>query len=247
MDKFGEWRQIEPSKDDDAAQKKAHESPVAASGGRDLRFVGAIAGVVMLAVGAYVWLTMPAAPSGVTLAGSAEVFDPGATGVVATPAASEEQAALEILVDVEGAVISPGLHRLPAGSRVGDAIAAAGGYSPRVDVAAATTALNLAERLVDGVKVHVPVRGESIAGLPSFVAEQPAGVQDGGSSGSLVNLNTATAEQLDTLPGVGPVTAAKIIAARDSGPFASIDELVSRDVLGAATLEKLRALVTVGP
>jgi len=147
-----------------------------------------------------------------------------------------------LVIDVQGAVVRPGVHHLPTGSRVGDAIDAAGGYSAAVDLTAASAAINLAAPLTDGAKIHVPARGEVGASSP------PA---DGGSSGAgaggAINLNTATAEQLDTLPGIGPVTAAKIIGAREQGPFATLDELVSRDVLGPATLEKIRALVTVGP
>ena len=147
----------------------------------------------------------------------------------------------EVVVDVSGAVAHPGLYRLPAGARVGDAIAAAGGYGSSVDAALADRDLNLAAIVRDGDKVRVPVRGEAPA-----AAGQAAPGGAGGAGGSLVDLNHASAEELDTLPGVGPATAAKIIAAREEQPFTSIDDLATRKVVGSATLEKLRALVTVG-
>jgi competence protein ComEA len=135
------------------------------------------------------------------------------------------------VVDVEGGVNEPGLHRLPAGSRVADALAAAGGYAPSADLAAAAQSLNLAAELVDGQQVLVPVIGAVPAG--------------GGGGGGLVNLNRATQSELEALPGIGPVTAEKIIAARETQPFASLEELVERDVLTARQLEQITDLVTV--
>ena len=152
----------------------------------------------------------------------------------------------DLVVDVAGAVAHPGLFRLPAGSRVGDAIAAAGGYAATVDAARADRDLNLAAIVHDGDKVRVPMRGEPPSGGPT--ASSAAGGSSGaGTAGGPIDLNHATAEELDTLPGVGPATAAKIIAAREQQPFASVDDLGARKVVGAATLEKLRPLVTVGP
>ena len=153
----------------------------------------------------------------------------------------------EIVVEVGGAVAHPGLYRLVAGSRIGDAIAAAGGYGPRVDTVAADLRLNLAAILHDGDEVHVPTRDEAATSSGAAGSGATGGGSGPGGGPGLIDLNTASAEQLDTLPGIGPATAAKIIAAREEQRFKSIDELGSRKVVGAATLAKIRPLVTVGP
>src|SRR5206468_2492506 len=98
------------------------------------------------------------------------------------------------------AVLRPGVIELPAGSRVADALDAAGGYSPQADLAAAAGQVNLAATLRDGQQIVVPAVGAASSG-------------GGGTGGGLVNLNTATAEELDALPGIGPVTVDKIVAA----------------------------------
>lgn len=149
-----------------------------------------------------------------------------------------------LVVEVGGAVARPGVYRLPAGSRVTDAIAAAGGFGARVDAGLADRQLNLAAALRDGDEIHVPARGE----LGTTSGASGGGASGGGGTAQgPIDLNSATPEQLDTLPGVGPVTAAKIVAARQEHPFSSVDDLGTRKVLGAATLDKIRALVTVGP
>jgi competence protein ComEA len=153
-------------------------------------------------------------------------------------AAPGATAAPALVVDVEGAVAEPGVHHVPAGGRVADAIAAAGGYSTEVDIAAAAGMLNLAALVTDGQKIRVPARGE-VASFPGDATAAPGDAPTGP-----IDINHATQGELESLPGIGPVTAAKIIAAR---PFGSIDELDARGVVGPSTLEKIRDLITVTP
>lgn len=171
------------------------------------------------------------------------VAPPDGGGSSASHPAGASASQAVVVVQVAGAVARPGVYSLPAGSRVADAIQAAGGYSTEVDPRATETKLNLAAKLQDAQLIAVPRRGET-TGVSSG-----AGGGGGGAGASAVpgpiNLNTATAEQLDTLPGVGPATAQKIIASRQEKPFAKVDDLVTRKVVTASVLAKLRSLVTV--
>ncbi|HEX6887436.1 MAG TPA: helix-hairpin-helix domain-containing protein [Candidatus Nanopelagicales bacterium] len=146
-----------------------------------------------------------------------------------------------VVVHVVGEVRHPGVVRLPAGARVGDALAAAGGL--RRDGRLGGT--NLARPLVDGERVEI---GRGVPAAP-LVAGAPGGAGDAPGNpggGQPVDLNTATAEQLDTLPGVGPVTASKVLAWRAAhGRFSSIDELAEVPGIGPKTLEELRPHVRV--
>ncbi len=217
-------------------------SPETATHSRPWLAIGAAILAVVVAGAAMVYAARPEPVIGIDGAGSLAA---GSIDRVVQPPTGSA-AASPMIVEVSGAVLRPGVYRLPAGSRVGDAVTAAGGYGPRVDAESADRALNLAAPIRDGDKIHVPARGETApSGMPGGSgAVDP--VSDGG-VGGLVDLNRATAEQLDTLPGVGPATAAKIIAAREERPFTSLDDLASRKVIGAATLAKIRALVTLGP
>jgi len=141
---------------------------------------------------------------------------------------SRPRVAAGVVVDVEGAVRHPGLVRLPAGSRIADAVVRAGGTTRLAD----RTGVNLAAPVSDGQQVLVPRRG----------AAGPAPVAPGGAAASgPVSLSSATAEQLDALPGVGPVTAQKIVDYRTQhGAFHSVDELDAIPGIGPARLADLR-------
>jgi competence protein ComEA len=168
--------------------------------------------------------------------------DSPAGAAAADGAAGTGAAATALVVDVAGAVRRPGVYRLAPGTRVADAVAAAGGFGPRVDVEAASR-VNLAAELRDGEQVRIPSRDDTPAHSPAPAAKPGDG---SGSAPGLVDVNTASADALDALPGIGPATSAKIIAAREVALFTTIDELRSRGVLGEATFAKVRDLVTVG-
>jgi competence protein ComEA len=217
MDTSAPWRALE------VPEAGTSEAPTGRSGSTVFVAtiaIAAILAIVALAVVAFV-----------------EMGPSGRVEVISGPAASGSPvpSAPMLVVQVAGAVLRPGVFSLPQGSRVADAIRAAGGYSPDVDPRQAETKLNLAAKLQDAELVSVPRLGDGSGTAP------PAGATSG-----LLDLNTATAEQLDTLPGIGPATATKIIASRSERPFASVDDLVTRKLVTAATLAKFRGQVTVG-
>lgn len=141
------------------------------------------------------------------------------------------------VVDVTGAVRRAGVYRLRADQRVGDAVRRAGGPTRAADLAA----VNLAARLSDGVQIVVPVRGATTSAGPAGVGSGTASASPSGP----VNLNTATAEQLDTLDGIGPTTAQKIVAYRQAhGGFGSVGDLDHIPGIGPKRLAALRGKVT---
>ena len=146
-----------------------------------------------------------------------------------------------LVVEIVGAVENPGVFRLPAGSRIGDLVKAAGGYGPRVDADRADRDLNLAAQLHDGDQIRVPSRDDQT----TTAAQPDTGPGPSGGARGPVDLNRATAAELDALPGIGPVTAAKIIASRDQQPFAAVADLRTRKLVGEKTFASLKDLVTV--
>lgn len=148
-----------------------------------------------------------------------------------------------IVVDVSGAVINPGVYSLDEGSRVQDAIMAAGGMSPNVDQQKVAQMLNLAAPLTDGAKLYIPVVGDQMVTSGNTSNKSSVGSQAiAGASTQMININAASNTELEALPGIGEVTAGKIIENR---PYGSVEELREKKVLGEATFEKVKDLVSV--
>ena len=160
--------------------------------------------------------------------GGARPIPPLRTATHSTRTADASHA--QLVVDVAGAVARPGVYHLAAGTRIADAVAIAGGATAKADV----TLVNLAAPLADGEQVLVPERGAAAAvqGAAAPSATAP------------LDLNTASAEQLDALPGIGPTTAQKIIAYRQTnGPFRSVDDLEAVPGIGPSKVAQLKGLV----
>ena len=164
----------------------------------------------------------------------ARVAPPAQPAPPVSPAAATTEPTL--LVHVAGAVREPGLYEFPQGARVADAIETAGGATIRADL----NLLNLAEPLVDGIKVDVLTKGEAPAPTTGSVAA------DGSAPGTLIPLNTADQVMLESIPGVGPVTATAILTYRaEIGSFTALEQLLEVDGIGPATFDNIRAYVTL--
>ncbi|MEZ5177072.1 MAG: helix-hairpin-helix domain-containing protein [Acidimicrobiales bacterium] len=231
-----------------------------ARSGRSPRQLLVVAMAVVVAAAVGWWLLRPPAapveaslPLASSAGGGAASSTTAAEGSSSTgaSAASTTTPADDLVVQAAGAVARDGVYRLPAGSRVDDLVRAAGGLAPDAD----RDRVNLAAPLADGERVWVPRAGQvdvpevvagSGAGPGTSVAEGGATAGPGAGPPAVVDLNTATAAELDTLPGVGPATAAAILAYRDEhGRFASVDELLEVRGIGEAKLDQLRSVVTV--
>ncbi|HRN96623.1 MAG TPA: ComEA family DNA-binding protein [Candidatus Levybacteria bacterium] len=174
------------------------------------------AGVVFLVFGIF-HLTAPSEP------------------LVISSESSEVQNPTEIFVDVAGAVERPGIYALSSQSRVADAIKKAGGTTDDADLEYIAKVLNKAQIVTDGQKIFIPLKNQTVADSSTIQ-------QDSTSQGQHINLNTASASELDTLPGVGEVTAQKIIASR---PYATVEEVKSKKAVNSATFEKIKDLVVI--
>jgi competence protein ComEA len=155
--------------------------------------------------------------------------------------ASTQQAQIsKISIDVEGSVQKPGVYSLPEGSRLQDALVISGGLSSNADRAYVSKKINLAQKLVDSAKIYIPAAGETSPVAVSS-ATSVSGVGLTAQSSSIVGINSASQSELEALPKIGPVTAAKIMSGR---PYANVSELVSKKVIGQKTLDAIKDLIS---
>lgn len=141
----------------------------------------------------------------------------------------------ELVVDISGAVVRPGVYRLSGGARVEDAIAAAGGLSGEADVERIAASVNRAAKLIDGAKIWIPKLGSDLQkGQTPYNGLTPMS--------GLTPVNSASQSQLEALPGIGPVTAKKII---DNRPYMALEELVSKKVIGQSLFNKIKEQLTL--
>jgi len=159
-----------------------------------------------------------------------DILFEGASDVRKDVAVASKSAEKQIVVDVEGAVMKPGVYHLPQDGRVQDALIAAGGLAGNADHGQVAKSVNLASKLTDGIKLYIPMQGEQVAasGGQTVLGSETTG---------LININTASATDLDSLPGIGPVTAEKIISNR---PYAAIEELVDKKAVNKSVFEKIK-------
>ena len=202
------------------------------------------AALVLAAAAGWVLLLPQPGQAGETASEAALLLATGA----ADPSASAAPEPTSIVVDVEGAVAEPGVRELPSGARVADALVAAGGYAEDADLDAAASSINLAERLEDGVQIVVPRIGSGAVATATDHApgSQPPEPAPARGSGGPVNINTASAEELEALPGIGPVTVDRIMDARQERPFTSLEDAVSRGVIDRGQREDIEGLATAG-
>jgi competence protein ComEA len=232
------WRALENDEPVTGDAARAPRSP----GATRTTWIAAAVGGAALVAGLAIWLVATNGSGSLVVEGGGPL-PAGSDRAIGRPDRSPSSASGgDLVVDVQGAVVRPGIVRVPSGSRIADAIAAAGGYGRRVAADRVGQNLNLAALLKDGDQVIVPSRDDLAAG-PSPRSDGPGTTAAGGSGP--IDLNHATAAELDGLPGIGPVTAAKIIAARDEQAFASVDDLRTRKILGQATFDKVKSLVVV--
>lgn len=182
-------------------------------------------GLILVSVGAFALLSQKESSNTLEFEASSNSPQASTSGAVAS----------KIVVDIQGAVIKPGIYSLPQGSRIHDLVVASGGLSGEADRDWASKNLNLAMKLSDGQKIYIHRVGEQIldGASTSTISTTDAS--------ALININSASLKELDTLPGIGPVTAQKIL---DQRPFASISDLLSKKTVSSSVFEKIKDKIT---
>ena len=143
----------------------------------------------------------------------------------------------KIFIDVSGSVLRPGVYELSSNARIQDALIAAGGLAGDADREWVAKAVNLAAKIVDGTKIYIPAKGTVTSASPGQASV--AGISN---ISSLININSATQTELEKLPGIGPVTAQKIITNR---PYTDVQELLSKKAVGAKVFDQIKSIVSV--
>jgi len=214
-------------------EKPSHQEVILEFIKKNLLYVGLISlGLMLMILGVFQYFSSKSDTSDIEFTSSSSAGVQGAD-------IKGESTVSKISVDVEGKVQKPGVYTLPEGSRIQDALIAAGGLSSTADRVYVSKHLNQAQKVIDGGKIYIPAIGETQA------ANIPAEAHDTMSNSSasttdtsgMININSASGAQLDTLPKIGPVTAKKIIGGR---PYQDINELVSKKVLGQKTFEGIK-------
>ena len=207
---------------------------------REVVALVAVATVVVAGAGLWYLRSLPKPVDVQTARQPGGAPPPAATsGASPSPSVTVSAVPSVLFVHVAGLVRHPGVYQFEPGQRIIDAVQAAGGPLPKADL----DLLNLASPLADGQQILVPAKGSAVPAPPVASGVPPTGT---GATGGLVNINTATETDLESLPGIGPVTAAEIIAYRtEHGPFPTVDALDDVSGIGPATMEQLRPLVTV--
>ena len=201
--------------------------------------------LVLLGVIALAWVLIPSFDGGVVIERDGHGATSSQETVVSCDSApSAETVITRIVVHVDGAVKKPGVYELdlPEGARVADVVDAAGGLSKDAD----TTSLNLAACVEDAMKVHVPAKGEAVGTSQPETSQAAAANSPSRVSTGLININTASSEQLDDLPGVGEATANAIVRDREAnGPYKSPEDLMRVSGIGEKKFEKMKDKICV--
>lgn len=185
-----------------------------------------VGGVIFLGIGIFQIFTSHSSNSKSEFKSTAEIAG----------AATQSSSLTEIKVDVEGEVVHPGVYSLPYNSRVQDAILAAGGFSTSANKELIQKTVNLAQKVVDGQKIYIPSSSQGTVSAPDDASSSTS------VNGGLISINSGTVQDLDSLPGIGAVTAQKII---DNRPYSNLDDLVVKKAVGKATFEKIKDMITL--